>query len=365
MGIYKTTDVTMVLDGLDLIRHGKVAAAPLQQESEGINLPALGDSFSDIRPGPPSVSIAFDAWADDGTYSILDRIKDQVDSDSVPLSYGVRGTGQGKRVYYLPAVGINGYSVTPTLNDYVRVNATFTGDSDTYYPHGIIVQDWTTVAAKGSNAAPSATDVDGQDSEPDNEHAVYGVDIENDGTDDYLVFGSAAGATVPVTVAGDKWLIYVGSGTATWTDATVTLAASNTGRAEITAGLTASQATAFDAAQAAGATMAAKPIETNSGGSAVCYVESAEFGERVSLSFRLWHRADATGAWTQAIGGSGGDRILSTAAHPTSARLSTQGALQRYVAVTHNMGGGTSGSDAVASVRYRCEFIRHMPTVQI
>ena len=362
MGVYKSTDVTMILDGLDLIRHGRVAGAPLNQESPVIELPVLGDSYTETRGGAPTASVALDAYADSGTLGVLARIKDQVDDDEgVPASYGVQGSAAGKRVWHFPSVDINGYGVTPTLGGYARCTATLTS-GDVTYPHAIIVHPWTDSTGKGQATAP-ATNVAGQDTEPDGAHAVYGVDVVREGTDDYLVFASAGGARVPVVKAGDKWEIYRASGTATWTPRTVTLAASSTGKAEITAGLTSTQRAAFDRAQAAGAIMAARPVETRDGGIVVWYVESANFGDRERLRFRLWERSGTSGAW-------GAARAYPAVAHddtlPTTSSITiTANPIERYVVCTHEFDQGTAGGDADLAVRFRCEFIRHMTYTQL
>ena len=362
MGIYKRTDVTMILDGLDLIAHGKVAGAPLNQEGQAIELDVLGDANSDTRPGAANVSIPLDIYADDGTYSALTRIKGQVDSESVPLSYGVQGTGAGSRVWHLPSVGINGYGITPTLNGYTRANATLANDGDVYYSDALVARDWADSDGTGQSSAPAST-VDGIDTEADTEHAVNGVDIVRQGGKDYLVFATAAGARVPVTMDDDKWELYVASGSATWTDRTVTVAASDTGRAEITAGLSAAQRTAFNAAQTAGATMGAKPVETHDGATVIWYVESATWGARERLRLRLWERAGTSGTWgTVKANGI----LLSAPTLPTaiSVRANDDHVL-RYVACSHNFDQGSSTDDDDLTVRYRCEFIRHLNCTRI
>lgn len=361
MPIYKSTDVTMVWGGLDLIRHGRVAGAPLNQESPVIELPVLGDSYTETRGGAPTASIPLDVYADDGTYSILKRIKAQTDAGGVPLSYGVQGGGAGKRVWHFPQVDINGYGVTPTLAGYARATATLTS-GDTTHANAIIVHPWTDATGKGQATAP-ATSVAGQDTEPDAAHAVNGVDVVREGGDDFLVFASASGARVPVVKADDKWEIYRASGTATWTPRTVTLAASGTGKAEITAGLSSSQRTAFDAAQAAGAVMAAKPVETRGGATVIWYVESADFGDRERLRFRLWERAGTSGTWgaARAYGAVDHDDTLPT----TSTVTITANPIERYVVCTHEFDQGAATADDDLAARFRCEFIRHMTYTQL
>ena len=356
MPIYKSTDVTMVWGGLDLIRHGRVAGAPLNQEAPPIELPVLGDASTETRGGAPTASIPLDVYADDGTYSILSRIKAQADADeSVPLSYGVQGSAAGKRVWHFPQVDIGGYGVTPALAGYVRATATLTS-GDVTHANGIIINDWTDAAGLGGAQAPAAATA-GQDSEPDAAHAVHGADVVREGGTDYLVFGTASGARVPVVKAGDKWEIYVASGSATWTARTVTLAASSTGKAEITAGLSSTQRTAFDAAQAAGAEFAAKPVETNDGGIVIWYVESADYGDRERLRLRLWERAGTSGTWgtAQATG-----TLQHTTALPVAVTARVTGTVDRYVTCSHEFDQGAATGDDDLRARYRCEFVRHM-----
>lgn len=357
MGVYKSTDVTMVWGGLDVIRHGRVAGAPLNQESPTIELPALGRAYTETRGGAPTASIPLDVYADDGTLGVLTRIKAQADDDEgAPLSYGVQGGGAGKRVWHFPDVNVNGYGVTSTLGGYTRATAALTS-GDVTYPNGIIVTDWNDVTGAGQTTAP-ATTVDGQDSEPDAAHAINGVDVVREGGDDFLVFATAAGARVPVVKADDKWEIYRASGTATWTNRTVTLAASDTGKAEITAGLSSSQRTAFDAAQAAGAVMAARPVETHDGATVIWYVESANFGARARLRLRLWERAGTSGTWgTVRANGI----LLPAAETPTTISVpANDDHVLRYVACTHTFDQGSGSDDGDLTVRYRCEFVRHM-----
>ena len=362
MPIYKPEDVTMVWGGLDLIRHGRVAGAPLNQESPVIELPVLGDSYTETRGGAPTVSIPLDVYADDGTYSILSRIKAQADDDEgVPLSYGVQGSGAGKRVWHFPSVDINGYGVTPTLAGYTRATATLTS-GDVTHANGIVINDWTDLTGKGQATVPAAS-VAGQDSEPDSAHAVYGVDIVQEGGDDFLVFATSKGARVPVVKADDKWEIYRASGTGTWTARTVTLAASSTGKAEITAGLSSAQRTAFAAAQAAGAVMAARPVETHDGATVIWYVESADFGARERLRFRLWERGGRAGTW----GAARAYGILPhTATLPTTVEVNiTANPVERYVVCNHEFDQGAGTDDGDLTARYRCEFIRHMTYTHI
>ena len=365
MPIYRPEDVTMVWGGLDVIRHGRVAAAPLNQESPTIELPVLGRAYTETRGGAPTASIPLDVYADDGTYSILTRIKAQADDDEgVPLSYGVHGTGAGKRVWHFPQASINGYGVTPTLGGYTRATATLTS-GDVTYEHGIVVQDWATIEGDTKSNAPART-VAGQDSEPDAAQAINGVDLVRDGSDDYLVFATASGARVPVTAAGDKWELIWGGGSvppATWTPPTVTLAASDTGRAEITAGLTANLRTQFEAAQTAGAIMAAKPVETNDGGIVVWYVESANYGDRERLRFRLWERSAVGGTWgaARAFG-----FLPHTAALPAAVVVDVGDAPNlRYLTSTHQFDQGAGTDDDSLQARFRCEFIRHMTYTQL